>query len=133
MRRRTLTGLTTAAGALAMLAGLAPAATAGPSAHDRGPDRHDRVYRSVGYFTQWGVYGRDFQVKDLDTSGTAARLTHINYAFGNVSAEGRCFTGNVPGEADAWADYARPLDAAGSVDGVADTGTQPLAGNFNQL
>ncbi|MDF0370298.1 glycoside hydrolase family 18 protein [[Kitasatospora] papulosa] len=133
MRRRTLTGLTTAACALAMLAGLAPAATAGPSGHDRGPDRHDRAYRSVGYFTQWGVYGRDFQVKDLDTSGTAARLTHINYAFGNVSAEGRCFTGNVPGEADAWADYARPLDAAGSVDGVADTGTQPLAGNFNQL
>ncbi|TXS17860.1 MULTISPECIES: glycoside hydrolase family 18 protein [Streptomyces] len=133
MRRRTLTGLTTAACALALLAGLAPAATAGPPAHDRGPDRHGRAYRSVGYFTQWGVYGRDFQVKDLDTSGAAARLTHINYAFGNVSAEGRCFTGNVPGEADAWADYARPLDAAGSVDGVADTDTQPLAGNFNQL
>ncbi|MFJ3699818.1 MULTISPECIES: glycoside hydrolase family 18 protein [unclassified Streptomyces] len=133
MRRRTLTGLTTAACPLALLAGLAPAATAGPPAHDRGPDRHGRAYRSVGYFTQWGVYGRDFQVKDLDTSGAAARLTHINYAFGNVSAEGRCFTGNVPGEADAWADYARPLDAAGSVDGVADTDTQPLAGNFNQL
>lgn len=39
----------------------------------------------------------------------------------------------MPGEADAWADYVRPLDAAGSVDGVADTDTQPLAGNFNQL
>ncbi|MFD5869749.1 glycoside hydrolase family 18 protein [Streptomyces sp. NPDC060322] len=136
MRRRTLTGLTTAACALTLLAGLAPAATAGPAGptgHDRGPGHHDRAYRTVGYFTQWGVYGRDFQVKDLETSGTAEKLTHINYAFGNVSAEGRCFTGNVPGEADAWADYARPLDAAGSVDGVADTDTQALAGNFNQL
>ncbi|MEU1214048.1 glycoside hydrolase family 18 protein [Streptomyces sp. NPDC005791] len=134
MRRRTLTGLTTAACALTLLAGLAPAATAtAVPGHDRGPGHHDRAYRTVGYFTQWGVYGRDFQVKDLDTSGTAAKLTHINYAFGNVSAEGRCFTGNVPGEADAWADYARPLDAAGSVDGVADSDTQPLAGNFNQL
>ncbi|MEU0149387.1 glycoside hydrolase family 18 protein [Streptomyces sp. NPDC006288] len=133
MRRRTLTGLTTAACALTMLAGLAPAATAGGSGRDHGAGHDDRAYRSVGYFTQWGVYGRDFQVKDLDTSGAAARLTHINYAFGNVSAEGRCFTGNVPGEADAWADYARPLDDAGSVDGVGDTGTQPLAGNFNQL
>ncbi|MFF9684915.1 glycoside hydrolase family 18 protein [Streptomyces sp. NPDC014623] len=133
MRRRTLTGLTTAACALTLLAGLAPAATAGGTGHDRGADHRDRAYRTVGYFTQWGVYGRDFQVKDLETSGTAAKLSHINYAFGNVNAEGRCFTGNVPGEADAWADYARPLDAAGSVDGVADTDTQPLAGNFNQL
>ncbi|MGW1817127.1 glycoside hydrolase family 18 protein [Streptomyces sp. NPDC002125] len=131
MRRRTLTGTLTAACALTLLAGLAPAATADGS--DRSSGHRDRAYRTVGYFTQWGVYGRDFQVKDLETSGTAAKLTHINYAFGNVSAEGRCFTGNVPGEADAWADYARPLDAAGSVDGVADTDTQPLAGNFNQL
>ena len=91
------------------------------------------AYKRVGYFTQWGIYGRDFQVKDLDTSGQAAKLTHINYAFGNVSSDGTCFTGNVPGEADAWADYVRPLDAAGSVDGVADTAEQPLAGNFNQL
>ncbi|MFJ8615451.1 Chitinase 63 precursor [Streptomyces sp. ADI97-07] len=136
MRRRSLSRLTIAACAFTLLAGIAPAATAdgagrGAAPGDRG--HHDRAYKTVGYFTQWGVYGRDFQVKDLETSGTAARLTHINYAFGNVSAEGRCFTGNVPGEADAWADYARPLDAAGSVDGIADTDTQPLAGNFNQL
>ncbi|MEV8445458.1 glycoside hydrolase family 18 protein [Streptomyces parvus] len=141
MRRRNLSRMTIAGVALALLAGVAPAASAG-TGHDRndGGDRGDRgkghhrpAYKNIGYFTQWGVYGRDFQVKDLDTSGAAARLTHINYAFGNVSAEGKCFTGNIPGQADAWADYARPLDAADSVDGVADTDTQPLAGNFNQL
>ncbi|WP_128818494.1 glycoside hydrolase family 18 protein [Streptomyces sp. S063] len=141
MRRRDLSRMTVAGVALALLAGVAPAATAG-TAHgpsddgdrrDRGKGHHRPAYKNIGYFTQWGVYGRDFQVKDLDTSGAAARLTHINYAFGNVSAEGTCFTGNIPGQADAWADYARPIDAADSVDGVADTDTQPLAGNFNQL
>ncbi|MCT4355498.1 glycoside hydrolase family 18 protein [Streptomyces sp. Je 1-79] len=136
MRRRTLSRLTIAALSLGLVATLAPAAGADSASHtDSRPSHTDSraSYKRVGYFTQWGVYGRNFQVKDLETSGTAAKLTHINYAFGNVSTEGKCFTGNVPGEADAWADYVRPLDAAGSVDGVADTSDQPLAGNFNQL
>lgn len=141
MRRRTLSGLAIAACAFSLAATLAPAAnaTAGHGDEhrtDRGKGGHQSsapAYKRVGYFTQWGVYGRDFQVKDLETSGTAAKLTHINYSFGNVSADEKCFTGNVPGEADAWADYVRPLDAAGSVDGVADTDDQALAGNFNQL
>ncbi|OAR24608.1 glycosyl hydrolase [Streptomyces sp. ERV7] len=137
MRRRLLGRAAVTGCALALLAAIAPAA----SAHDAhgteqamGPGSgHGVSYKKVGYFTQWGVYGRNFQVKDLDTSGTADRLTHVNYAFGNVSADGKCFTGNVPGEADAWADYVRPLDAASSVDATADTAGQPLAGNFNQL
>jgi chitinase len=124
MRRSMLARLAVAACSLSLLTGFAP----GDAPHAEG-----RSHKRVGYFTQWGVYGRDFQVRDLDTSGTAGKLTHINYAFGNVSADGKCFTGNVPGEADAWADYVRPLDAAHSVDGVADDATQPLAGNFNQL
>ncbi|MET9653709.1 glycoside hydrolase family 18 protein [Streptomyces sp. NPDC006460] len=131
MRRRTLSRLTIAAASLGLLAALSPAAGANAPAHHPVPDKSG--YKRVGYFTQWGVYGRNFQVKDLDTSGTAAKLSHINYAFGNVGPDGKCFTGNVPGEADAWADYVRPLDAGGSVDGVADTADQPLAGNFNQL
>ncbi|MFE2090147.1 glycoside hydrolase family 18 protein [Streptomyces sp. NPDC059460] len=139
MRRRTLSGLALAASALSLAAGIAPAsatadrATSGAGSDGRRAAASAPAYKRVGYFTQWGVYGRDFQVKDLDTSGAAAKLTHINYAFGNASADGTCLAGNVPGEADAWADYVRPLDAAGSVDGVADTDTQPLAGNFNQL
>lgn len=133
MRRSTLSRLAIAACSLSLLAGLASAAGATATASPSSPAPHPPSYKRVGYFTQWGVYGRNFQVKDLDTSGTAAKLTHVNYAFGNVGPDGRCFTGNVPGEADAWADYARPLDAAGSVDGVADTPDQPLAGNFNQL
>ncbi|MGY4387181.1 glycoside hydrolase family 18 protein [Streptomyces sp. TE12347] len=128
MRRSMLGRLAVAACSLSLLTAFAPAAVA--QADGGG---HDRSYKKVGYFTQWGVYGRDFQVQDLEANGSAGKLTHINYAFGNISPQGRCFTGNVPGEADAWADYVRPLDAANSVDGVADTGEQPLAGNFNQL
>ncbi|MFC8533856.1 glycoside hydrolase family 18 protein [Streptomyces sp. NPDC057249] len=141
MRRRTSSSLAIAACAITLAASFSPAANAssghgGSHGHHGGGSGHHGSapdYKRVGYFTQWGVYGRDFQVKDLETSGTAAKLTHINYSFGNVSADGTCFTGNVPGEADAWADYVRPLDAAGSVDGVADTDDQKLAGNFNQL
>ncbi|CAM5739530.1 Chitinase C [Streptomyces badius] len=80
----------------------------------------------MGYFTNWGVYGRNYHVKNLVTSGTAAKITHINYAFGNVQ-NGKCTIG------DAYADYDKAYTADQSVDGVADTWDQPLRGNFNQL
>ncbi|GAB3208356.1 glycosyl hydrolase family 18 protein [Marinactinospora thermotolerans] len=87
----------------------------------------------VGYFTQWGIYGRDYLVQDMDRSGTAEKLTHINYAFANVSADGQCFQANQAGVGDAYADYGRSFGAADSVDGVGDTWDQALRGNFNQL
>jgi chitinase len=80
----------------------------------------------LGYFAQWGVYGRGYHVKNIDTSGSAAKLTHINYAFGNVQG-GACTIG------DSYADYDRAYTAAESVDGVADTWDQPVRGSFNQL
>ena len=80
----------------------------------------------VGYFTGWGVYARDFQVKDLDASGAAGRLTHLLYAFGKVTG-GRCTA------ADRWADYEKPIEAAHSVDGVADQRDATLRGNLGQL
>ncbi|WP_250028975.1 glycoside hydrolase family 18 protein [Paractinoplanes maris] len=79
----------------------------------------------VGYFAGWGVYARDFQVKDLDAGGAASRLTHLLYAFGKVTG-GKCTV------ADRWADYEKPIDAASSVDGVADAGAE-LRGNIGQL
>ncbi len=80
----------------------------------------------VGYFTGWGVYARDFQVKDLDTSGSAGELTHLLYAFGEVDG-GRCTA------ADGWADYEKPIEAGQSVDGVADKAGDRLRGNIGQL
>src|SRR5262245_47021835 len=89
--------------------------------------------RKVGYFAQWGIYARNFKVKNIDTSGMASKLTHINYAFGNVSEQGRCFEANQLGVGDAWADYQTRFAAGDTVSGVADVFNQPLAGNFNQL
>ncbi|TWP45989.1 glycoside hydrolase family 18 protein [Lentzea tibetensis] len=83
--------------------------------------------RVIGYFVQWGVYARNYHVKNIRTSGAAGKLTHINYAFGNVTG-GRCVLG------DTYADYDKFYDAASSVDGVADTwDAGALRGNFNQL
>ncbi|WP_436497517.1 glycosyl hydrolase family 18 protein [Actinokineospora sp. HUAS TT18] len=80
----------------------------------------------IGYFAQWGVYGRNYHVKNIVTSGSASKLTHINYAFGNVQ-NGQCTIG------DSYADYDKAYTAGDSVDGVADTWDQPLRGSFNQL
>ncbi|MBM4792195.1 glycoside hydrolase family 18 protein [Streptomyces sioyaensis] len=81
----------------------------------------------VGYFTNWGVYDRNYHVKNIETSGSAAKLTHINYAFGNVQG-GKCAIG------DSYADYDKAYTADQSVDGTADTWDNgALRGNFNQL
>ncbi|BCB83939.1 chitinase [Phytohabitans suffuscus] len=81
----------------------------------------------VGYFAQWGVYQRQYFVKNIHTSGSAAKLTHILYAFGNVT-NGQCVIG------DSYADYDMAYTAANSVDGVADTwDAGALRGSFNQL
>ena len=83
--------------------------------------------RVVGYFTEWGVYDRNYHVKNIKTSGSASKLTTIVYAFGNTTG-GRCAIG------DSYAAYDKFYDAASSVDGVADTwDTGALRGNFNQL
>ncbi len=138
--------------ALALTAtGLATSAVAQPADSnaaaptDRAAPAAESGYRSVGYFTQWGIYGRDFMVNDLDASGAAQDLTHINYAFANIHPDSlTCFEANQPNGAkdsptegdyagDAWADYGRGFSAAESVDGEADTWDQPLAGNFNQI
>ena len=49
--------------------------------------------RVVGYFEEWGIYGRDFRVADVD----ASKLTHLNYSFFGVDDTGDLFIH------DAWA------------------------------
>lgn len=83
--------------------------------------------RVVGYYTQWSGYDRNFLVSDLVKNGTAAKLTHLNYAFGFLDAQGKCVS------SDPWADYQRPFTAEQSVSGKADEAGQPLSGNLNQL
>jgi chitinase len=140
--RRLVAALTSAAVVLAGAVG-AVAATTATAAETSPGDSAINGYRNVGYFTQWGVYGRGFQAKDLVTSGAAEQLTHINYSFGNIHHQSlECFIANKAqgtgpngsdGAGDAWADFGMGYTAANSVAGVADTWDQPLAGSFNQL
>ncbi|WP_033321836.1 glycoside hydrolase family 18 protein [Streptomyces yerevanensis] len=111
-----------------LLAGAGPAATASQEATAAGSAQEAAAPGSkvVGYFTEWGTYARNYLVKNIDTSGSAAKLTHINYAFGNVTG-GKCAMG------DSYAATERTYTAAESVDGTADTWDQPLRGTFNQL
>ncbi|WP_199545915.1 glycoside hydrolase family 18 chitinase [Streptomyces sp. N35] len=88
------------------------------------PEPGDKV--NLGYFVEWGVYGRNYHVKNMVTSGTASKITHINYAFANVK-NGQCTMD------DSFAAIDKAYTADQSVDGVADTWDQPLRGNFNQL
>ncbi|MFG2192036.1 glycoside hydrolase family 18 protein [Streptomyces sp. NPDC048639] len=104
-------------------AGEAPPKPAADSKADSSAAADDKV---IGYFTEWGVYDRNYHVKNVETSGSADKLTHINYAFGNVQG-GKCTVG------EAFPAYEKAYTAEQSVDGVADTWDQSLRGNFNQL
>jgi chitinase len=104
-------------------------------------------YAKVAYFVQWGIYGRQYFVRNLQTSGAASKLTHLLYAFQNIDPVNlTCLSGVTKGTTanpqdpsqgdgagDAEADYSRPFAASQSVDGVADTGWETLRGNFNQV
>ncbi len=72
--------------------------------------------RVVAYFTAWGIYARNFQVTDI----AADKITHINYAFANVSATGECVLG------DSYADIDKAFPGDTWDPGV-------LRGNFHQL
>jgi len=128
--RAALAAVSTAVLTATLLAGAATASPgAAPAAESPTSAKAPRAAgnKVVGYFTEWGIYQRNYHVKNVETSGSAAKLTHINYAFGNVTG-GKCAIG------DAYADYDKAYDAAGSVDGKADTwDAGALRGNFNQL
>ena len=136
--RRTAVSLTTASvlslAAIPFLASSASASAPSPSpfqnpsanASANTSSNANPAKVSVGYFTQWGIYSGFFE-KNLIASGAVNKLTEIDYAFSNVAADGTCAS------ADPWADYQRPFGAGESVDGTADTWSQSLAGNFNQL
>jgi chitinase len=103
-------------------------------------------YNKVAYFDQWSVYQQAYYPKALMTSGAAAKLNVLQYAFENIDPTNlTCFEAIKPtssdpsdpnegdGSADAYADYQKLYGASNSVSGVADTWSQPLRGNFNQL
>jgi GH18 family chitinase len=76
----------------------------------------------IGYYPSWAA-ARGVFVKDIP----ATKLTHINYAFSNVSFGGECRLG------DGQADTGRLYLAAESVSGRDEPDSLPFHGNFSQL
>ncbi len=75
-----------------------------------------------GYFEEWSIYYAGYNIANLQQNGVADKLTHLLYAFGNVTttpAPACAF-------ADTWADYQSPY--LPSVNGTPYPG--PLYGNF---
>jgi chitinase len=95
--------------------------------NEQGTPPPPREKEVVGYFIQWGIYQRNYHVKNIVTSGSAGTLTVINYAFAGIGDDLKCKI------LDPYADFNNRYDADKSVDGVADTVAQPLKGSFNQL
>jgi chitinase len=90
------------------------------------PEPHGKEV--AGYFAQWAIYRRNYLVKNVVTSGSAEKLTVINYAFAGIDDDLKCMS------LDPFADYNKAFDESESVDGVADpTSGTVLRGNFNQL
>lgn len=77
--------------------------------------RSDFQPRVVAYYTSWSIYGAQYYVTDIP----ADKITHLNYAFMNVSANGECVLG------DEMADihFLYP----------GDTEDEPIKGNLKQL
>lgn len=75
-----------------------------------------------GYFEEWGIYYAGYNIANLEQNGVAAKLSHLLYAFANVT------TTPAPAcaIADSWADYQTPW--LPSVNGQPYTG--PMYGNF---
>lgn len=106
--------------------------------------------KEVGsYFAQWGVYARGMELADMVSNGSAAKMTYLNYAFGNIYPKNggyECGAGidklesgaSTPKAADAgsggdaWADYGR-TPSRQIAGGTPITWETPLAGNFHEL
>lgn len=76
----------------------------------------------IGYYPSW-VAARGITLKNAPFE----RLTHINYAFSNVSEAGECVLG------DPVADVERLFTAEESINDRADKPSEDFHGNFNQL
>jgi chitinase len=87
----------------------------------RGQNGHEGKVMG-GYFEEWSIYGANYNIANLQQNGVAGKLTHLMYAFANVTTE----PAPACAIADTWADYQSPY--LPSVSGAAYNG--PMYGNF---
>jgi chitinase len=101
------------------------AACVGPSfAQNSAPQSQSNDQGKIlgGYFEEWSIYYAGYNIANLQQNGVAKKLTHLLYAFANVTTT----PSPACAIADTWADYQSPY--LPSVSGVAYSG--PLYGNF---
>src|SRR5579862_8798020 len=84
--------------------------------------KHNQGKILGGYFEEWSIYYAGYNIANLQQNGVADKLTHLMYAFANVTTDPtpQCAI------ADSWADYQTPY--LPSVSGVPYAG--PMYGNF---
>nr|AAV98691.1 basic chitinase [Akanthomyces lecanii] len=70
-------------------------ALAAPISNEVGIEKRASGFANAVYFTNWGIYGRNFQPADLP----ASEITHVLYSFMNIRTDGTIFSG------DTYADY----------------------------
>src|SRR5271170_8011194 len=92
------------------------------SAGEQNQDDHHHAKVVGGYFEEWSIYFAGYNISNLQSNGVADKLTHLTYAFGDVTPTGCAI-------ADSWADYQSPY--LPSVSGTPYAG--PLYGNFAAL
>ncbi len=79
----------------------------------------------------WGAGSHHYLVKNIETSGSADKITVLIYAFAVPAPDS---TGNIIATfRRLYPVYQQPYTAEMSIDGVVDDSTQPLRGQFNQL
>ncbi len=104
----------------ALLASTAPVVAQNPGGHGR---------ILAGFFEEWSIYYANYNLADLESNGSAARLSHLIYAFGDVSASATDPASNTCVIADPYADFE---DASlPPVGGIPDV--WPLYGNFAEI
>jgi chitinase len=83
-------------------------------------DYHGKILG--GYFEEWSIYYAGYNIANLQQNGVADKLTHLIYAFANVTSS----PAPACSIADSWADYQTPY--LPSVSGKPYAG--PMYGNF---
>ncbi|KAK0717834.1 glycoside hydrolase family 18 protein [Lasiosphaeria miniovina] len=58
--------------------------------------RQGSGYKNIVYFTNWGIYGRDYQPAQLP----ASKITHVLYSFANLQADGTVYLSDTYADLD---------------------------------
>ncbi len=86
----------------------------------------------VAFYPEWQAKGNDpYCVKNIETTGSADKITVLNYAFiiPHPDSAGRI----IPEFSDPYLAYQQIYSQKMSIDGIADDSVSPLRGQLNQL